>query len=187
MNETLRTIAKRYSCRAFTDKKPSDGDLKTIANASLCSPSGMNRQHWQIIVVKNAELIAELEEEGLCTLANLPDKSMLERINKRGGRLFYNAPVMIMLAVKEAVPKGAELIDLGIAAQNIALAATSLGIDNLLCGLVSFAFAGEKREYFKEKLKFPEGYEVGLAVLLGYAEKPSHPHMPNKEKVTVVE
>ena len=53
MNDTLKTITKRYSCRSFTDKMPSNDDLAAITNAGLFAPSGMNRQNWQIIVVKN--------------------------------------------------------------------------------------------------------------------------------------
>jgi len=185
-NGVLGIIANRFSCRNFTDRMPRDWELSAIANAGLHAPSGMNRQNWQIIVVKNRALIAEMEVEGMRVLAELPDKTMLERIKSRGGKLFYNAPCMVMLAVKDATPKGAELIDLGIVVQNIALAATSLGIDNCHCGLAAFSFAGGKSEDFKAKLKFPQGYEVGLAVLLGYAEKPSAPHKPDQDKITVI-
>lgn len=187
MNETLKTISQRYSCRSFLDKMPSDAELTAIANAGLQAPSGMNRQHWQLIVVKNKDIISEMEAEGLRALSEFPDKALYQRIMSRGGKLFYNAPCLIMLAVKEAFPKGAELIDLGIAAQNIALAATSLGVDNVHCGFAAFCFAGGKAETFKRKLRFPEGYEVGLAVLLGYGNERGTPHAPNPKKVTVVE
>ena len=188
MNDTLKTIAKRYSCRNFTDKIPGSDDLTAIANAGLQAPSGMNRQQWQIIVVKNKALISEMETEGMRLLSEQKDKSIYERIMSRGGRLFYNAPCLVMIAIKEAFPKGAELIDLGIVAQNISLAATSLGIDNLHCGLVAFCFAGNKADYFKNKMKFPKEYECGLAVLLGYAkDTAAAPHAPNADKITVIE
>ena len=187
MNDTLKTIAKRYSCRSFTDRAVSDADLLAIAEAGLQAPSGMNRQLWQLIVVKNKALLAEMEAEGMRILSEFPDKSIYNRIMGRGGKLFYNAPRMIVIAVKEASPKGAELIDLGIIAQNISLSATSLGIDNCHLGLVAFSFAGGRADEFKEKLSFPKGYSVGLAVLLGYAKTPSAPHAPNADKITVIE
>ncbi|MDR2090316.1 MAG: nitroreductase family protein [Clostridiales bacterium] len=187
-NETLETIAKRYSCRAFyPDRSVADCDLAAIAAAGLRAPSGMNRQNWQIITVKNKELIAEMEAEGMRVLSGFEDKSVYNRIAARGGRLFYGAPCLIMLSVKEAFPNGAEMIDLGIAAQNIALAAASLGIANCHCGLAAFCFAGSKREEFKRKLKFQEGYECGLAVLLGYAKEQSAPHAIDCNKAVVIE
>jgi len=187
VNETLKTIAERYSCRDFDGVMPPDEDLQAIARAAIQAPSGVNRQHWQIIVVKNRQLLNDMEAEGLKMLAAMEDPSFYQRIMSRGGKLFYNAPCMVLIAVKEAQPKGAELIDLGIVAQNVALAATSLGIANVHCGLVGLAFAGEKASEFKKRLQFPEGYECGLGVLLGYAKTTKPPHEPNPEKITWIE
>lgn len=186
-NNTIDTIMKRYSCRAFTDKMPTDDQLKTIGEAALASPSGMNRQHWRIIVVKNRTLMDEMESEGMRVLAALPDQSIHERIMARGGKLFYNAPCMIVVPVKEARPSGAEQFDCGIVTQNIALAATSLGINSLICGLAAFSFAGDKADHFKAQLGFPEGYEIGIIVLLGYAEQDGKPHELDMDKLSFVE
>ena len=187
MNDTLRTIAERFSCRSFTDKQPEDKYLHAIAEAAIQAPSGMNRQCWHVIVVKNENIIAEMEAEGMNVLSSMEDKSMYHRILSRGGKLFYHAPCMIVIAIKQAYPKGAELIDCGILAQNIVLAATSLGIASLHCGFVVLAFAGERAAEFKNKLKFPEGYECGMGILLGYAKETAPPHVPNQEKITIIE
>ncbi len=187
-NNTINSIMTRYSCRAFTDQLPSDKDLQTITKAALASPSGMNRQLWRVIVVKNKAFIEEMEAEGMKNLASLPDKSAYERIMGRGGKLFYHAPCMIVVPIKEAEPKGAALFDCGIVSQNIALAATSLRIDSLICGLAAFSFAGDKGTTFKERLGFPEGYEIGIAVLLGYAANPGgKPHALDMDKLSFVE
>ena len=186
--ETIKTIFARYSCRAFLDKMPSDEDLQTIAESAVASPSGMNRQLWRVIVVKNKEIIVELENEGMKNLAAFSDKSLYERIMSCGGKLYYNAPCMIVVPVAKTEPAGAELFDCGIVSENIALAATSLGIDNLICGFIAFSFAGEKGTEFKTRLGFPEGYEIGIAVLLGYAENSGgKPHKPDSNKITWIE
>lgn len=187
MNDTLRIIATRSSCRSFTDRMPEDTDLMAIAQAAIQAPSGMNRQHWQIILVKDRALIAEMEAEGMKTLAAMEDQSGYQRILSRGGKLFYNAPRLIVLAIKQAEPPGAELIDCGIAAENMVLAATSMGVANLHCGFLTLAFAGDKGTEFKSRLKFPEGYECGIGILLGYAATPASPHIPNQDKITVIE
>lgn len=185
-NETIKTILRRYSCRAFTDRMPSDEDLHIIATAAVAAPSGLNRQHWRVIVVQNQKLIAEMEAEGMRVLAAMPDKTIYDRIMSRGGRLYYNAPCMIVVPIAKAEPAGAELIDCGIIAENIALAATSLGIDNLICGLAALSFAGARGEEFKGRLGFPAGYEIGLAVLLGYAQNPGKPHEPDMAKISFI-
>jgi nitroreductase len=186
-NETIKTIMSRWSCRDFTDKIPSNAELRTVAEAAVAAPSGMNRQLWRAIVVKNKALIDEMDAEGMNALQNLPDKTAYERVLSRGGRLFYNAPCMVVVPVAKAEPAGAELFDCGIVAENIALAAAALGIDNLICGFAAFSFAGEKRAEFKKRLGFPEGYEIGIAVLLGYAQTPGKPHAPDFGKISFVE
>jgi nitroreductase len=186
--DTIQTIFTRYSCRDFTDRTPSDEDLQTIVKAATAAPSGMNRQLWRVIVVKNRELIDDMEAEAMRNLAQLPDQSMLERIMERGGKLFYNSPCLIVLPVTIAERAGAELLDCGIVTENIALAATSLGINNLICGLAAFAFAGTKGPEFKKRLGFPEGYEIGMAVLLGYAAIPGgQSHELNLSKISFIE
>jgi hypothetical protein len=64
---------------------------------------------------------------------------------------------------------------------------TSLAIDNLICGLAAFAFAGVKGAQFKKRLGFPEGYEIGMAVLLGYAANPGgQPHELDLSKISFI-
>ena len=185
---TIEAISSRYSCRAFSDKLPSNEHLELITKAAAASPSGMNRQLWRVIVVKNKKLLVELEDEGMKNLATFTDKSTYERIMSRGGKLYYNSPCMIVVPIKKTEPAGAELFDCGIVSENIALAATALGIDNLICGLAAFSFAGEKGDYFKKQLAFPDGYEIGIAVLLGYAEtEGGKPHEPDPSKITWIE
>ncbi|MDR2841069.1 MAG: nitroreductase family protein [Paludibacter sp.] len=186
-NETINAMASRYSCRSFTDQMPSDDILNAIAQAAVTAPSGMNRQQWRVVVVKNKQLIADMETEGINNLAALPDKSSYKRIMSRGGRLFYNAPCMIVIPIAPTVPPGAELFDCGIVAEQIALAATSLDVNSLICGLVCFSFAGNRRKEFNDKLSFPEGYEIGIAVLLGYATESGKPHEPDLSKIWFVE
>ncbi len=184
MNETLKVIANRYSCRDYTEDTPSDEILQLIAEAAIQAPSGINRQAWRVIVVKNKELIQDMETEGLSYLASLEDKSTYQRIMDRGGRLFYGAPCMIVVPIDSNQPSP---IDCGILCENIALAATSLGLANVICGLTGTAFAsGLRTEEFSKRLGFPQGYVFGCSVLLGYAKSTKEPHEPDKDKIIFI-
>lgn len=187
INDTMQTIMKRYSCRSFNSKMPTDEDLYKIAHAALAAPSGMNRQLWRVIIVKNKELIEDMEKEGMNVLASMPDKSTYNRIMSRGGLLYYNAPCMIMIPITKSEQANAEILDCGIISENVALAATSLGIDNLICGLAGLCFVGAKKEEFEKRLGFPKGFEFGIAVLLGYADKKASPHELDLSKISIIE
>lgn len=185
--ETIKTMLTRYSCRAYTDKMPPEKALKAIAEAAVAAPSAMNQQNWRVIVLKNKKLIADLEIEGMKYLASQDDKGTYERIMSRGGKMFYNAPCMIIVPVNKLFSGNYALTDLGIVAQNIALAATSLGINSVICGMIQNCFAGIGVKEFKQKLGIPEKYEIELAVLLGYAEKHGQPHELDYSKISFVE
>jgi nitroreductase len=187
MNETLKTIAERYTCRDYKGETPPDEILKAIAEAAIEAPSGMNRQAWRVIVVKDRTLMREMESEGMSYLAGMEDKSSYNRIMDRGGRLFYGAPCMIVVPI-DPTQYGPALVDCGILCQNIALAATSLGIASTMCGFTGLAFAsGQRAEEFSKRLRFPEGYAFGCSVLLGYANTTRPPHVPDGEKIIFVE
>lgn len=188
MNETIEVIRRRYSCRAFTGEPPGDEPLRAVAEAALAAPSAMNRQLWRVIVVKDRALIADMEAEGLRRLAAEPDQSAFERIQSRGGRLFYNAPCLLVIPVDRREYGDSAVFDCGIITQTVALAAASLGIDSCICGLAGQAFAGERAEEFRRRLGFPEGFTHGMTVLLGYAQTAGGtPHAADISKLTFID
>ena len=183
MNEVLKTITERYSCRDFKTEMPSDEMLNIIADAAVKAPSGMNNQPWRVIVLKNKELMKEIEEEGMNFLKN-SDQTAYERIMGRGGKLFYDAPCMIIVPT----PNGGAGMDCGILLENIALAAQSLGLATVICGLTGCAFANKERAAeFSKKLGFPDGYAFCSSVLIGYPNTVTKPHQPDKSKISFVE
>lgn len=186
MNETLKVIANRYSCRDFKGDMPSDEMLKAIADAANHSPSARNIQPWRIIVVKDPNLIKEMEAEGFHQLSIMEDKTMYNSILDRGGKMFYNAPAMIVIPIDPT--KSYSQIDCGILCQTITLAATSLGLGSVICGLTRLAFNdSNKSKEFGFKLGFPEGYVLGCSVLLGYANSRREPHEPDGDKIFFID
>lgn len=182
MNDTLKTIYERYSCRAYTNQPLTDEQINEIAKAAIASPSGMNNQPWQIIIVKNKKLIEEMDAAALKYFADMDDKSIYERLLSRGGTTFYNATCIVVIAIKP----GAEL-DCGIVSENIALAATSMGLGNVICGLARPLFTDEIGKIYKERLSFPSGYEFGMSVLIGNVAATKEPHELDFGKVTYIE
>ena len=185
MNDTLKCIEERFSCRDFTNQMPTDEQLNAIAQAAIQAPSGINRQPCQVIVVKNKALIDEMEQEGMKNIKT-NDEATYQRLMSRNGTLFYHAPCLFIIGVDKVNPSGMEMIDMGILVENAVLAAGSLGISSLICGLIRFAFSGDKAAEFKKRLSMPEGYECGIAVLFGYAKEVKAPHVPNQNKITFI-
>ena len=177
MNEVLNVIKNRYSCRSFDGKKVEENKVEELVLAALASPSGMNQQPWKIVVVENKQLIDEMSCFGMDELKKKEDQSTYNRMMERGGTLFYNAPLMIVIAIKE----GKEL-DCGIVVENIALAASSLGLGNCICGMARLPLS--HKEY--HDCIIPEGYVFGTSLLVGYPTHINKPHDVDMNKVVYV-
>lgn len=178
MNETLLTIAKRYSCRAYDGRMPERKALEAIALAAVQSPSAMNRQPWEIVVIADKALVDEMDAAGMAILAQAEDKTTYERMMQRGGKLFYNAPCMFLIKKQP----GTEM-DIGIVSENISLAAEALGLASVICGMAAIPFSGDKGAEFAKKVGLVDGWEFGVAVLVGYAKGEGKQHEPNMTKI----
>lgn len=184
MNATLKTIAGRYSCRDFADTPVTEEKIKAITEAALAAPSARNGMPWQVIIVTDKALIEEMDKEGIAILTASDDPyGYGARIKETGGNLFYNAPCMVMIA-SDGSPYAQ--IDCGILCQNVTLAAHSLGLGSVICGLASVPLTGPRGEEFKKRLKFPEGYNFGIAVLIGAVQGAKEPHELDMSKVTYI-
>lgn len=182
MNETLKTIKNRYSCRSFTGEPISKEDMEAIALAAVQSPSGLNQQPWKIIVIQNKVLIDEMNDVLMKILSEKEDRSAYDRMMSRGGKVFYNAPCMYIIA---KLPN--KDMDCGIVSENMALAATSLGLGNVICGMAGVLLNDPAGQKYKDKL-IPERYEFGVALLAGYPTDPNGtPHEPDLSKIIYME
>lgn len=187
MNNTIKIIEKRFACRSFDPNKTiGENDLQVIAQAALQSPSSYNSQNWQVIFVKNRDLLVEIEQEGLNAMAAMPDKTIYERIQSRGGKIFYDAPCLALLTLDPSLDKGSSYVDIGILSQNIALSATAIGLDTCHCAIAKLCFSTTQSAILKTKLQFPKNHEFAHSVILGYGTKQGIPHETNNAKITII-
>ena len=183
MNEVLKAITARNSCRDFTGAPLTDEQIKDISNAALSAPSAMNKQPWHLIFVKDKALIDELDAEGMGILAAAEDKTVYNRMKDRGGKLLYNAPCLVYILSDGS---GYAPIDCGILCQNIALAAQSMDLSSCIVGMAGVPLGGPKGDAFKKRLKFPDGYSFAVGILVGKPNTGKEPHELDMGKITYV-
>ena len=180
---TIEAIRTRFSCRDFAGTPLTKEQIKTLGEAALASPSAMNRQPWHVTVINDKSLIDEFDAEGMRILNASEDKSVYNLIMARGGRIFYNAPCMVMVASDGS---GYASMDCGILSQNVSLAAHSLGLGSVICGMAGIPFSGSRGDEFKKLMQFPDGYDFGIAILIGTARTGKEPHEIDMSKVAVI-
>lgn len=175
-NQVLEIIEKRSSARAYSDEKPTQAELDAILEAGLQAPTGMNRKEIRFSVVDGDNpILAELDEE----------KRRLRGQEKQPHNFYYEAPVLIFLSAEDDFKWSK--VDAGIAVQNMALAAESLGLGNLIIGCIYDALHGEKKEYFSQAFQIPEGYSFEIALAVGHKTDNKTPHdYDYEEQVKIV-
>lgn len=175
MNEVLNTIKERSSIRKYKADMITKEQLEAIVNAGLQGPTANNKQEVHITVVKgNDPVMQELAQDVAAMAA------------REGFVVHYDAPVVFILSADKDFYFGA--VDAGIACENMALAAQSLGLGSVILGMPWRVFESEKKDYYGEKFGFPENYVFKIALAVGYKDTEKEAHTYEWEKnVTVVE
>jgi len=166
-NPVLKAIADRRSIRGYTAEPVSDAMMNQLMTAAMQSPSARNSQPWHFTVVKDQALIARVNQ------------AACDKLGRKNFDIFYAAPVVIFISADPS--SYFNKLDCGIAVQNLALAAHSLGLGTVILGLPLEGFLGEEGEELKKALKFPEKHEFMIALSVGHpaTSKDPHPWLPN--------
>jgi nitroreductase len=174
-NRVLTAMKQRSSARAYSAEQLTGEELEAVLNAGLMAPTATNRQEIHFTVVKgDSPVLGELDEE----------KRSLHGQGRQPHNFYYEAPVLILLSAEENF-KWSQ-VDAGIAVENMAVAAESLGLGSLIIGCIYDVLHGEKQSYFSEKFKFPEGYSFQIALAVGHKTDDKTPHEYDYERQVTV-
>ena len=179
-NETLSLISARRSHRAYKDTQLTEEQLSAILQAAVEAPSAVNRQPWHFSVVQNRKVLDEVNHELRVVTMKKAENERSPRFADDSFDVFYHAPTVIFISAPEDSYWAP--IDCGIAVENIALAAESLGLGSVILGLPRAAFEGDRADELKKMLQFPEGHRFIIAISLGIPtdDKSAHPVQENK-------
>lgn len=178
-NQTEELFLKRRSVRKYKRKQVPEHYIKRILEVARYAPSQGNSQPWRFVVVRDRDMIQEMEEFVLKQFSKLqsvpkgvevpgwhpiPLGLLRDSPPETGIKVFHGAPTLIFpLMDKRGI--GHAKIDLGIVGTNIVMAAVSLGLGTCWVG---FAEALKGSEWPK-RLGIEEPYELLEAICVGYA------------------
>ena len=129
------------------------------------APSALNKQEWKFLVLTNKEKIKSYSVEISNAAKNISQLSFKSFTDKVSDPIFHSAPVVIFITAQKD-NEWAEL-DVGMCAQNMMLAAKSLGYDSCPIGLAKTI---EKTKFYNE-LKIPDSEEIKLALVIGFGDE----------------
>ncbi len=154
MNETIKSLTTRKSCKSYQNKHVDKELIEQIVAAGLNAPSGMNRQTACFAVVTDDETVKKLS-------------AMNAAVGGMSNDPFYGAKdVIIVLAKKE----GTYIYDGSLAMGNLLNAAWSLGIDACWIHRAKEVFANAEGKKLLSDWGILEDVEgIGFCIL-GYAQ-----------------
>jgi nitroreductase len=143
--ETWDAIRSRRNVRAFTGEPLEPGELDRILEAARRTPSSMNQQAWDFVVVTGRD-----------------DLVRLSRVWRYAGHVASSAATIALIAPATTEPDGRETIqfDLGQASMSIMTAAADLGIG-------SCHAAVEDQPLARDVLGLPNDRECMCLIALG--------------------
>lgn len=175
-NEVVETIMSRRSIRNYRQTAVGRDTLNMIMQCGINAPNGQNRQSWEVRVVDNPELLAQMSQA-------MSDSHPGMEFAKE---CFRGAPVMVFIARDLSYDFSA--YDCGLLAENMMLSAWSLGVGSICLGSpVRFLTDNEACRPYVEKLGFSDGYELCLCVGFGYADEDPQAKPRNMAKVKFID
>ena len=181
----IDNMLSRRSIRKYTDEQVSKEQLDTIMKCAIYAPSSLNKQPWEIRVIKNQEILNEINQRFLNYAEGKEFKGSAAHYREPGFSIFHGAPTVIVMARDKS--NAVSYMDCGIALQNILLSSKAMGLGTCPLGTLVPILNLEENSDLLELINIPEGYEVAINIALGYpAESPEAP-VRYSDKVKIIE
>ena len=169
-------ITGRRSIRKFQDKPVPKEVVEEILNAGVWAPSGMNGQPWKFVVIQDRNIINKLSNRTKQIAFTLPmPPEVLELSKSKEDVIFYGAPLLILISVAKSEDpiRSMNILDCGLAAQNMFLKAYEEGLGSCFIGFADFLNMDPK---ILEEVGISKDLELIAPLIFGYpAESPEAP------------
>ncbi|MGA9098460.1 MAG: nitroreductase [Methanotrichaceae archaeon] len=166
-------IGGRRSIRKFKDTAVPKEIIDKILKAGTLAPSGMNAQPWNFVVIENRDTINDLSKKTKSLLLKaLWPEEFKKAFQSEKDVIFYGAPLLILVSVpKREEMRNVNLLDCGLAAQNMFLTAYQEGLGSCFIGFASFL---NQEPTALAEVGIPQDYELMAPLIFGYpAESPA--------------
>lgn len=184
-NRTIEDIFARRSIRRFKPGPIDPGQLDLIVDAGLRAPNGGACQSVVMLVCQDAEVNRELGrismEYGIVQMAEQAgghypvSKAQPSAADDQTMKdAFYGAPVSVSIFTPEIWEVGP--LDAALAAENMILAAWSMGVGACCIDRSKLVFATDYGMDLRKRAGIPDDYAPQLQVVFGYPESTARDH-----------
>jgi nitroreductase len=132
-------IYNRRSIRSFAPKQLDEATLRTLLAAAVRAPTAIHEEPWAFIIVQDVGLLKRLSDRARTFFLDEIQRLHLDRDGHRLDKfkspdfnIFYNAGTLMVICSRSTGPF--VVADCWLAAENLILAACSLGLGTCVIG-----------------------------------------------------
>ena len=156
--------------------------LEQVVECGINAPNAMNAQQWEVRVVESKAWIDKATEAYKQSVKGTPAEKMVTEPSFKN--MFRNAPAVIFIGHK---PSKYTAVDCGLMAENMMLAAQSLGLGTVCMASPVMFLTQPASAEFLSSLSFSDGYEPLICIGIGYADEAPAAKPRNKEVIKYIE
>jgi nitroreductase len=164
-NETLDNIKRRRSVRTYLDMQIKDEELQAVLEAGLYAPYA-GKPSCRFTVIQDKDLLIQLSNAAKEISRNSSLSHLKALGNDENFNCMYAAPALIIIS-NDKTSLAPEMC-CAASAQNLLIAAQSLGLGACWIYFMLQAFLSPQGEYFLKQLKLPENYQPYISISLGH-------------------
>lgn len=177
-NQVIETIMARRSIRKYKPQQIEPEKVQQIIKCGIFAPNGRNKESWEVRVVDNPKLIAEID-----SLYNKYTQEVT-KIKAAMHHATYGAPMIVFIAYDTTYDVSP--VDCGLLGGNMLLAAQSIGIGSCcLGGIARFMNSPEATDLLK-RLQLPDTHKLLYAIVFGYSDESPTPKERDMNKVKFI-
>ena len=181
-NPVIENIMARRSVRAYKEQAVPRELMEQVVECGINAPNAMNAQQWEVRVVESKAWIDKATEAYKQSVKGTPAEKMVTEPSFKN--MFRNAPAVIFIGHK---PSKYTAVDCGLMAENMMLAAQSLGLGTVCMASPVMFLTQPAGAEFLSSLSFSEGYEPLICIGIGYADEAPAAKPRNKEVIKYIE
>lgn len=155
--EFMEVITNRQSCRAFSGEMITDNELETVLKAANAAPVGNGiYEDVQLTVVQNKDLLDRLEKNTCKAVPSIPEHPL------------YGLSTVIVISCKKTDNPGMAMANASTIAENMLLAATSLGLGSIY--LMAVPMTAQYNPDLCSEMKIQDGFAPYVMVGVGKSQ-----------------
>jgi nitroreductase len=165
----LDAIHGRRSVRAYTPQKLDQATIHTLLAAAVRAPTAIHEEPWVFVILQDADTLKRVSDHAKRFFVEEMHRAHLDRGGHTLARfeqpdfnIFYNAGTLIVICGRSIGPF--VVADCWLAAENLMLAAFSLGLGTCVIGS---AVSGLNTPEMKDALNIPTDVSAIAPIIVG--------------------